>query len=193
MAGLRSLGAILSYRINHTWLSLSLDHIPDSTLNSAMPADRRRSKRLQAQPKPSNSQKPQRTTRTRSKRNTPIDSSSDSDGEQPKPSRILRGTIPILPLDPTSDPAPGEIAPANIVQPISGLVHPALLNAWTINKSVNMCFIFDAVSPARQFKRGVLFDEDGTFPNYNDEDLGDVTETDVDLPGLMPFAPREYE
>ena len=105
---------------------------------------------------------------------------------------MLKDTIPIRPLDPASDPAPEETAQANIVQPISRLVYPTLLNAWTINSLVNMCFVFDAISPARQFKRGILFDEDGTFPDYNNDDPGEVTETDVDPPGLMPFAPKEY-
>jgi hypothetical protein len=160
-----------------------------------MPSDRRRSARLQKQKKASTSLKAPQTTRTRSKRNTPIETSSSSGDEQPKrrkARRALKDTIPIRSLDPACDPAPDETTQANIIQPISGLVSPTLLNAWTINKSVNMCFVFDAVSPARQFKRGVLFDEDGTFPDYNDEDPGEVTETDVDPPGLMPFEPREY-
>lgn len=180
---LRSPHAIPSHRINHPLTS---------NLTTAMPSDRRRSTRLQTQQKATAGQ---RGTSARSKRNTPIETSSSSEEERPKrqkTTKILRGTIPIPPLDPASDPAPGEITPANIVQPISGLVHPALRNAWAINKSVNMCFVFDAASPARQFKRGVLFDEDGTFPDYNDEAPGEVTENDVDSPGLMPFMPRDY-
>jgi len=54
-----------------------------------------------------------------------------------------------------------------------------------------MCFIFDTISPARQFKRGMPFDEDGEFPEYAEEESGNVTETDDNL-GLMPYMPETY-
>ena len=55
-----------------------------------------------------------------------------------------------------------------------------------------MCYIFDAVSPARQFKRGLPFAESATFPDYADGSPGDITETDMkDDPGLMPYMPRD--
>jgi hypothetical protein len=95
-----------------------------------------------------------------------------------------------LPIE--DDPPPGETNPARVNRPISTAVHENLKNAWTINKALPMCFIFDFISPARQFKWGTPFDEQGEFPEYNDKDLGDVTETDGDPIAWMPYAPREY-
>lgn len=36
------------------------------------------------------------------------------------------------------------------------------------------------------------FDEDTEFPDYNDENPGDVTETDGAPTGYIPYTPREY-
>jgi hypothetical protein len=33
--------------------------------------------------------------------------------------------------------------------------------------------------------------DDSEFPKYDDNDLGDVTETDGDPPGWMPYWPRK--
>lgn len=158
-----------------------------------MQANTRRSKRIQTQ------QKAQGTSQSRSRKSLPVkETPSSSDGEHPKHKRARRGPpqktilIPSGPPDPSRDPAPNETNPANIEQPIMELIHPALLNTWIINKSVNICFIFDTVSPARQFQRGVVYKEDADFPEYNDGALGDVTETDENPP-LMPYQPRPYK
>ena len=92
-----------------------------------------------------------------------------------------------------ADPPPGETDPTRVNRPISTAIHNNLKDAWMINKALPMCFIFDSVSPARRFKRGMLYTDDGDFPDYNEEDVGDVTETDTDLPGLMPYMPDEYQ
>jgi hypothetical protein len=164
-----------------------------------MQADARRSKRIQTQQKAAPSQTAQGTSRTRSGKSLPVKQTfSGSDGEGPKPKRARKlppkkpVLIPSGPPDPLRDPAPDETTPANIEQPITGLIHPALLNSWTINKSVDLCFIFDTVSPARQFKRGVIYNDDDDYPEYDDGAPGDVTETDGDPP-LMPYQPRPYK
>lgn len=98
---------------------------------------------------------------------------------------------------PEGDPPPDETDPARITQPISAHVHDALKNAWRINRALPMCFIFDSVSPARQFKRGMLFsDVDFThqyprYPKKDSSDVDDITETDGDPP-WMPYWPRAY-
>ena len=75
---------------------------------------------------------------------------------------------------------------------LTGPIHATLKNSWAINNAVDMCFIFNAVSPSRQFKQGVEFNERGKFPEYDDRAQGDVTEMDmVGPPGLMPFMPRD--
>jgi hypothetical protein len=70
------------------------------------------------------------------------------------------------------------------------MVHKSLEFAWTVNKALPMCFIFDTLSPARQFKQGMLWSDGDDYPSYNNVDLGDVTETDGDPPGWMPYWPR---
>ena len=164
------------------------------------PARRRSSQRLQEKPRPkgnttAGSRRTTRTSRLHVKRKTPVYTSSSEEQvdqlnrrRRPKP----KGLHSITTLDPKNDPSPGETSPTNISQPISALVHPALRGAWVINKSVNMCYIFDAVSPAHQFKRGLPFTELATFPDYADGSPGDITETDMkDAPGLMPYMPRD--
>jgi hypothetical protein len=56
-----------------------------------------------------------------------------------------------------------------------------------------MCLLFDVVSPARRFKRGMVYDDDATFPEYDEGNPGDITETDGDPPGWMPYMPRVYQ
>ena len=84
--------------------------------------------------------------------------------------------------------------PKRVFRPVVELVHPSLDGVNFFNTSHPMCFIFDAVNPARQFKRGEVYDsdEDTPFPDYNPdpENDGEVTETDInDEPGLQPYNP----
>ena len=86
--------------------------------------------------------------------------------------------------------------PTRVVGPVMELVCPALLNAWTINKSNSMAFIFDVVNPVRKFKRRVEFDEEIESPYAEYEsDAGydsDVTETDVDAT-TQPYNPIPHK
>ena len=74
-----------------------------------------------------------------------------------------------------------------IKQPVLSLVHPALTTAWQVNRKNKMCFIFDQHSPARRFKRGMVYDEAADFPH--DTCDGNITETDGPGPGWMPVDP----
>ena len=93
-----------------------------------------------------------------------------------------------------NDPTPGETDSAKVSQPIHGLVHGSLKMAWAVNKSLPMCFIFDAISPARRFKRGMLYtnSDEVRFPKYNASESGYVMETDCNSPGYMPYLHKTY-
>ena len=94
---------------------------------------------------------------------------------------------------PKEDPSPGDTNPSTIKQPISGIIHENLKTAWKINNTLPMCFIFDVVSPARRFKRGMAYDDEVEFPEYDEEkESGNVTETDEGPNGLMPYVHDEY-
>ena len=95
--------------------------------------------------------------------------------------------------DGEGSPPPQESDQAEIRRPSLKLIHPSLRSAWAINKHLPICFIFDTVSPARRFKRGTLFDEDADFPEYDEGESGNVTETDIPPPGLMPYNIADYE
>jgi len=82
--------------------------------------------------------------------------------------------------------------PKKVDRPVNALVHPALINAWEINNQHSMPYIFDAVDPARKYKRSMRFDEDADCPVYGSEDDGDVTETNGPPPGLMEYMPHGY-
>ena len=54
-----------------------------------------------------------------------------------------------------------------------------------------MWLIFNAVSPAMQFKRGVQSNEDEDFPDYSLE--GEIMESDGELPGFEAYKIPLYE
>ena len=92
------------------------------------------------------------------------------------------------------DPSPEEVKPANVNGPIRALIHRNLANTWSINKKLQMCYIFDSVSPARHFKHGMPFSAKADFPILEGDELGNVMDTDVDPPGLMLYThnPHQY-
>lgn len=96
------------------------------------------------------------------------------------------------PTGSTSHPPSQETIPARVRRPTPTLIHGNLTSAWQLNKELEMCFIFDAVLPARRFKRGMPYTDDGDFPDYNEGEAGNVTEMDSGPPGLMPYAVYTY-
>ena len=129
------------------------------------------------------------TTGARRKRGHSSPSSSDDDAEEKE---ATKESLPCHSLTPADDPAPTETNPTKIKQPISSLVHECLTSAWVINPKSKLHYLFDVVSPVRQFKRGMPYVEEGQFPEYSPETAGDITETDGGPDGLMPYMPREY-
>lgn len=96
-------------------------------------------------------------------------------------------------MDTEPDPTSAKIDPVDISEPVTALVHKNLRNAWQINKNLPICFIFDSISPARRFKRGMPHNENIDFPVYNDKESGNVTETDdVACPGWMQYMQDDY-
>jgi hypothetical protein len=73
------------------------------------------------------------------------------------------------------------------------------MDAWRINTDHRMALIFDAVNPARQFKRGEILDEkadaDEAFPTYSPSPSTDLNVTEVDEHSdgdLKPYAPIDF-
>ena len=81
----------------------------------------------------------------------------------------------------------GLTDPAKVKRPVTSLISPILATSWRVYQKHDMCFIFDSTSPARRFKRGMIFNEEAEFPE--DTHDGDVTETDGPSPGWMPVDP----
>jgi hypothetical protein len=101
---------------------------------------------------------------------------------------------PAPPTTPEEEKVYGETTdPSLVTHPDKRYVHKAMLNAWKITRGNPMCFIFDSHSPARQFKRGVPFTDNQDFPLYGRPPHKDLTESDTDTPGLMPFSPCNYK
>lgn len=101
---------------------------------------------------------------------------------------------PSTPPQPAPDPAAEErygntVDPAAVTRPIKNLVHPSLSHGWMVSSDLSMCFIFDAVSPARRFKCGTLATPDGDFANYGRKPYMDLTETDGPPPGWVQYKP----
>lgn len=122
----------------------------------------------------------------------------NADKGKPPPRRSTRIRRQKTPEPPSSPPRLEEeyahtTDPEKVTEPVLDLVHRNLKNAWRINKNHSMCFIFDAVNPARQFKRGMLYNERSDFPDYGPEPWDDLTETDTKAPGWMPYKPRVYK
>ena len=56
--------------------------------------------------------------------------------------------------------------PTVVEEPVLDLVHPKLANAWKIYPRHQMCYIFEAVTPGRQWKRGTVYMEEEPFALY---------------------------
>jgi hypothetical protein len=82
--------------------------------------------------------------------------------------------------------------PSKVDRPIEEEIHENLSTAWKVDTGHQMCYIFDTISPARQFKRGMPFDDDKEFADYAPEPWEDLTDTDNEETGWMPFKPVKH-
>ena len=159
-----------------------------------MPPPPRRSTRLQVARAAAPTQEDKAIVKKAAKRKAPeyTPSDSESDEEKPDPMAPQAAHLPITPIDPANDPAPTETAPDMIKQPLSQFINSALASSWTVNPFMPMCFIFDAISPTRQFKRGTKDRNSQPFPYYDEDHLSDVTETDGTPTPWVQYMPRKY-
>jgi hypothetical protein len=106
-----------------------------------------------------------------------------------------------IPVAPAPDPPAPNIIPNNYEEtidptaltiPVNEHVHSDLQRAWKINRCLPMWFVFDTVTPARQFKRGTYYLEEKSFADYGPEPWDDLTESDTGSPGWVPYKPRVY-
>lgn len=154
---------------------------------------------------------PRRSGRKATRARVPLPSSSrDPDANPTNPSssqttmaprrrkrKATEELITVHPPRPSPSPGPdvdpNETDPSLINGPVRERVLKAMSNAWSIPQGFQMCILFDAVNPVRQFKRGTVFNEvgDDPFPEYDPEDHADLTESDEDGCS-QPYKPDDY-
>jgi hypothetical protein len=94
--------------------------------------------------------------------------------------------------------AKGQVAykdttdPEMVTGPVLDLADTALKEAWMVNTDHRMALIFDAVNPAREFKRDRICDKysNDRFPEYDPTPESDSDVTDRDEEGnLQQYNP----
>lgn len=103
-------------------------------------------------------------------------------------------TPPARPIQPAEQAITANNSSLNTIQPVASKIHENLKTAWVVNPKLEMCFAFDYISPARQFKRGVPYDESMNFPEPGDTPPDDLTETDSgEAIGWIPYMSPSYK
>ena len=81
-----------------------------------------------------------------------------------------------------------------VTGPVIEAINANLQNAYKIHKAHQMCYIFDFVTPARQWKTGTEYTEDGPDADYGPQPWPHLTEVeDKDGYELKSYYPREVE
>jgi len=105
---------------------------------------------------------------------------------------------PVPDPDPEPDPEPdsGDETNPRVVknlESVADLIHDDLRNIkWKLHKSHQMCFIFDYVTPARQWKRGTTYSEADPWVEYGKSPWPDLTETEDEKKPQQPYYPVEH-
>lgn len=90
------------------------------------------------------------------------------------------------------EPIPEDTTdPTIVTEPVDEYIHEKLEAAWKVHPKHQMCYIFDFVTPGRQWKRGTKYTEQDPFADYGLPPWPDLTETD-DLNVLKPYRPRAF-
>ena len=101
----------------------------------------------------------------------------------------------------TSRRPPAPVAPpyaettdrSLVNRPVNRLVHADMSQVWKIFEHSQMCILFDAFSPLRQFKRGTVFNkDDDPYAEHDPRSTEDVTESDDEEAPLQPYKPAYY-
>ena len=87
-------------------------------------------------------------------------------------------------------PPPTTTDPTIVTQPARG-VHQKLRHAWAIQPGHDVCFVFDAIDPSRQWKLGTEYTEEDPFAEYGPAPWPDMTDTD-DHNVLQPYFPISH-
>jgi hypothetical protein len=82
----------------------------------------------------------------------------------------------------------GLIAPAEIAEEE---VHENLINGYRIHRRGQLCYLFDYITPGRQWKRGTKYSDKTPWAEYGEPPWPDLTETD-EQGVLQPYYPREF-
>ena len=88
-------------------------------------------------------------------------------------------------------------SPAYPFSPTLSLVHPALVDAWMINRRNPMFFVFDTVLPCTEYKEGTVYNEAAWDP-FADYDPGPMEHRECivtpHMSGhyLKPYKPIPY-
>jgi hypothetical protein len=88
--------------------------------------------------------------------------------------------------------SPNEVNPSKVTKPVVTQIHQNLINAWKIHEGNQMCYLFDAVVPVRQWKRGTVYTEEEPWAEYGPAPWHDLTETDEENT-LQPYYPIKHE
>lgn len=109
-----------------------------------------------------------------------------SNSKKRKAAEVLPDSDEDIPYEATTDRA-------LVDKPVFKFIAPGMSEAWEISEHFQMCILFDAVNPLRQFKRGTKYNEDAedSFPDYTAKEKGEVTETD-ERGELQPYKPQYY-
>jgi len=89
----------------------------------------------------------------------------------------------------------GTRYPAQVTELDLSLVSKKLKRTgWKVNRKLQMCYIFDSISPGRQWKRNSVYTEADPWATYGGgPPWPDVTESDErDVP-QQPYFPREVK
>ena len=96
---------------------------------------------------------------------------------------------------PTEQPAETFSA---LERTVASIASPVLKNAWKLNRKMvttrRLHFAFDAVAPYVEYKRGVVFKFDKSFPERGDDTPSELTDSQGKYPvkEWLAYAPRNY-
>ena len=121
-----------------------------------------------------------------------MDHESSSDEDPPDPPEV-KGPPAEVEDTPEARALHQARQPGYATTPDKTLVNKNLREAWRVHRTHQMCYIFDFVTPARQWKRNTVYSEDDPWAKYGrGPPWADVTETDEKEHSQQPYFPVDY-